>query len=149
MSRSPVFACNGHHSDDSPHTSSRAALTSRLVTLLVAPASSPHTSDPMACPPMKINWYTDNPRARTHAGRLNCIDALSVDNDNSQAAPPTTRRQQHDDEIVHQRQHCSGHGETRRAPTVSNVFCPNRARIRDNRNAPSTAPTPSAPSSSP
>ena len=35
------------------------------------------------------------------------------------------------------------------APTVSRAFCPKRARSRDNRKAPITAPTPSAPSSRP
>jgi hypothetical protein len=51
-----VFACSGHHSEDSPHTTSSAALTNRLVELVVASASTPHTTEPNACPPMKINW---------------------------------------------------------------------------------------------
>ena len=89
-SRLPVLACRGHHSNDNPHAASRPTLTSRLVTLFVAPASTPHTTEPSACPPMKISWYTDNPRARTQPGRLSCIAAFKVDSDSSHDAPPTT-----------------------------------------------------------
>src|SRR5881628_2493571 len=87
-SRLLVLACSGHHSDDMAHTTSRPALTSRLVELDAAPATTPHTTEPSACPPMKISWYTDSPRARTHAGRLNCIEAFSVESDSSHDAPP-------------------------------------------------------------
>lgn len=97
---------------------------------------------------MKISWYTDSPRARTHAGRLSCIEAFSVDSDINQDAPPTTKA----------RNTATTFGTTANtteatakpaAPTVSSTFWPNRARSRPSRNAPVTAPRPSAPSSSP
>ena len=63
---------------------------------------------------MKTNWYTDSPRARTHAGRFSCIEALSVDSDSIHDAPPTNRASEHDGEVRHQRQHDGGHRESRR-----------------------------------
>ena len=98
---------------------------------------------------MKTSWYTDSPRARTHAGRLSCIEAFSVDSDSSHAAPPTTSATNTTAKIGHQRQHRRWPPAKPAAPTVSRTFWPNRDRNRDNRNAPRTAPTPRAPSSNP
>src|SRR5882757_1872141 len=147
-SRLLVFACSGHHVEDSPHSTNSAALTSRLVELLVAPASTPHATEPTACPPMKTSWYTDNPRARTHAGRLSCIEALSVDSDSNQDAPPMTKAPNTTAKIGTNASTAVATAKPA-APTVSKAFWPNRARSRDNRNAPSTAPAPRAPSSNP
>ncbi|KXW60133.1 hypothetical protein MPHL43072_10620 [Mycolicibacterium phlei DSM 43072] len=47
--------CSGHHSRVSAQTASRPALATSAVTLPVAPATTPHTSEPTAWPPMNTS----------------------------------------------------------------------------------------------
>ena len=97
---------------------------------------------------MKISWYTDSPRARTHAGRLSCIDALSVDSDSSHDAPPNTKPTSTAAKYGHQRQHHGGHGEAHRRHGQQRVLTEAGPQPRQQQRA-RTAPTPSAPSSRP
>lgn len=97
---------------------------------------------------MKISWYTDSPRARTHAGRLSCIDAFSVDSDSSHDAPPTTSAAITTPNTGTNASTAVA-AEKPTAPAVSRTFAPKRDRSRDSTSAPSSAPTPRAPSSSP
>ena len=51
-----MLRCSGHHNSDTAHAASNPAPINSAVTLLVAPATRPHTSEPIACPPMNTSW---------------------------------------------------------------------------------------------